>query len=83
VFTHDLVLLINRYCIPYGIKVPRNIMKNAHTYTTWEAESRYSLHFSIRKDSLIKAITEVENWLIEINPKYKKTISIYRSKYNL
>ncbi len=38
VFTHDLVLLINRYCIPCGIKVPKNIMKNAHTYTTREAK---------------------------------------------
>ncbi|MCM1136458.1 MAG: HEPN domain-containing protein [Clostridium sp.] len=81
IFTHDLVLLINKYYKPYKIYVPKTIMKNAHIYTRWEAETRYSLKFSVRKNSISTALKETEDWLIHIKPQYRKHIAHYRNKY--
>lgn len=83
IITHDIDKLIRKYCEAYGIKVPNTIVKNAAVYTRWEAESRYSLGFSVRKDSIHSAIKETENWLLSLKPNYKRNIHMYRSKYDL
>ncbi len=79
-YTHNLALMIREYCVPYEIYVPKMICKNAQLYTSWEAESRYSLGFSVRLDSLQKAIDYTEGWLIELNPHYKKKINLVNKR---
>lgn len=81
ILTHDIDRLIQRYCVPYNIKVPDKIVKNASIYTKWEAESRYSLQFSVRKDLIYTAIKETENWLMDLNARYKGVVTKYRMKY--
>lgn len=49
-----------------GIKVPKGIKHNAYMYSDWEAAGRYDLHFSVRIDSVEKALRLAENWLREI-----------------
>ena len=49
-----------------GIKVPREIRDKAYMYSDWEAAGRYDLHFSVRMDSIEKALCLAENWLREI-----------------
>ena len=83
IMSHDIDRLIKKYCTSYKIWVPSIIIKNADRYTKWEAGSRYSLGFSVRKDSIHAAIKATEDWLIKINPKYKKQVSIYKNKYSL
>lgn len=79
-YTHDLDKLITKFCVPYGIYIPSKIIKNAGIYTSWEAESRYSLSYSIRIDSIISAIETVEKWLISIKPSYKAKLSSVNQK---
>ncbi len=50
-----------------GIRVPREIKDNAYMYSDWEAAGRYDLHFSVRIDSVEKALRLVEKWMKEIN----------------
>lgn len=83
IITHDLDRLIRMYCIPYGIVVPKKIVKNAKMYTTWEAESRYSLHHSVRLDSINTALSEAQQWLIQIKPAYKAKIASVNKKLKL
>jgi HEPN domain-containing protein len=83
IFTHDLDRLIKQYCLPYGINVPNKIKKNAKMYSTWEAESRYSLHYSVREDSILAAINEVELWLIQLKPAYKAKIENVKTKLDM
>lgn len=75
---HDLNRLIQQYCIPLGIYVPKKIIKNAMMYSSWEAESRYSLHYSVRADSIETALDEAEQWLIKLKPMYKNKILAVR-----
>lgn len=49
-----------------GIKVPKDIVLNAQMYTDWEAAGRYDLHFSVRVDSVEKAIQLAQNWLDDL-----------------
>ncbi len=35
-------------------------------YSDWEAAGRYDLHFSVRMDSVEKALRLVEKWMKEI-----------------
>lgn len=51
----------------YGIEVPKGIKDNAYKYSDWEAAGRYDLHFSVRMDSIEKALRLVEEWLRKIN----------------
>ena len=81
IMTHDIDRLITVYCIPLHINVPKSIVKNSAIYSSWEAESRYSLTFSVRKDAIYHAICETEDWMIAINSRYKLTIVHYRKKY--
>ena len=80
-YIHDLDRLIKDHCVKYGISVPKKIVKNANEYTRWEAESRYSLKYSVRITSIIGALVEAEDWLLTLKPSYKKNIMHYRSKY--
>lgn len=83
IITHDLDRLIKTHCIPYGIHVPKKIAKNAKMYTTWEAESRYSLRYSVRLDSINTALSEAQQWLIQIKPAYKAKIASVNKKLKL
>lgn len=83
VVTHDLDRLIKKYCIPYGIHVPKKIVANAKMYTSWEAESRYSLHYSVRLDSINTAVSEAQQWLIQIKPAYRAKIASVNKKLDL
>ncbi len=74
IFSHNLDLLIKNFCIPNGIAVPYKLVKNAKLYTSWEAESRYRIGFSVRLDSLKKAIKTAEDWLLLIKPTYKQKL---------
>ena len=80
-YIHDLDRLIKDHCVKYGISVPQKIVKNANEYTRWEAESRYSLKYSVRITSIIGALVEAEDWLLTLKPSYKKNITHYRNKY--
>ncbi len=46
--------------------MPKKIEKNAMMYSSWEAESRYSLNYSVRADSIENALDEVEQWIIKL-----------------
>lgn len=50
----------------YGIEVPKGIKNNAYKYSDWEAAGRYDLHFSVRTDSIEKALRLAEEWLNKI-----------------
>jgi len=79
-YTHDLDKLITKFCLPYSIYVPTKIIKNAGMYSAWEAESRYSLSYSIRINSIETAIEEVEKWLVQIKPSYKAKLASVNKK---
>lgn len=83
IYTHDLDRLINSYCKPNGIYVPRKIVEHADVYSKWEAESRYKLSYSVRIDSIMGALTETEKWLIQIKPIYKAKLADVNRKLNL
>ncbi|MBQ6814782.1 MAG: hypothetical protein IJP13_04525 [Lachnospiraceae bacterium] len=83
IYTHDIEKLIKKYCQPYGVYVPKKIILNSKLYSSWEAESRYSLSCSVRIDSIITALNEIEKWLIKIKPRYKSNINRAKSKLNL
>lgn len=80
IYDHDLDRMIHKFCDPYGIDVPKQIRENAAKYTLWEAESRYSLGFSIRVDQINAAICNVEKWLLEIKPSYKKKLQLVNQR---
>jgi hypothetical protein len=63
--------------------VPEKIMKNADKYSSWEAESRYSLGHSVRTDVIISALNEVEQWLIQTKPMYKAKLASVNKKLGL
>lgn len=56
IYSHNLNLLILQHCDTYGIPVPLEIRNKAILYTSWEAESRYSLGFSVRANVIRTAI---------------------------
>ena len=61
-YTHKIFDLCN-IAKNNGVKVPKQIVVNAQMYTDWEAAGRYDLHFSVRVDSIEKAVRLAENWL--------------------
>jgi HEPN domain-containing protein len=75
IYSHDLDRMINKYCKPYGIYVPKKIEEHADIYSKWEAESRYQLSYSVRIDSIMSALKETEQWLIQIRPRYKAKLA--------
>ena len=83
ILIHDINKLIKKYCKPYNIKVPEKIVRNAKMYSTWEAESRYSLKFSVRIDYICSALDTAENWLIQIKPIYRAKIVDVKRKLNI
>ena len=50
----------------YGIKIPKGINEKSYIYSDWEVAGRYDLHFTVRTDSIKKALQLAENWLDEI-----------------
>lgn len=64
-YTHKIPDLCNIAKIN-GIKIPRAIVANAQMYTDWEAAGRYDLHFSVRIDSIEKAIRLAQSWMKEL-----------------
>ena len=81
IYSHDLEMLILKYCNKLDIQVPNIIRRNARMYTRWEAESRYDLHYSVKIKSIEIALDEAEKWLIEIKPTYKRKIEYINKKY--
>lgn len=64
-YTHkiyDLCAIAERQ----GLYVPKEIKDKAYMYSDWEAAGRYDLHFSVRMDSVEKALHLAEEWLREI-----------------
>lgn len=49
-----------------GIKIPKDIIINVQMYTDWEAAGRYDLHFSVRVDSVEKAIRLAQDWIDDL-----------------
>lgn len=62
-YTHNLTRLYE-YGLNLGINVyiPRVILSNLDKISSWEAGSRYDIHFSIRIDVLKKYLKESEDW---------------------
>ena len=62
-YTHNLRLLYDYGC-SLGIKFITNkyCLSNMDTITSWEAESRYDLHFSININTLKACLRNVEYW---------------------
>ena len=83
IFSHNLDLLIKNFCIPNNIIVPRLLINNAKLYTSWEAESRYRIGFSVRINSLKKAISIAEKWLLEIKPLFKLKLNNVNKRLKL
>lgn len=65
IFTHKIYVLCS-IATGYGISVPKEIIKNAYMYTDWETGSRYDLHFSVRVDSVEKALRLAQDWIKSI-----------------
>lgn len=63
--------------------MPKKIVKNAMMYSSWEAESRYDLKYSVRADSIENALDEAERWIIILKPMYRSKISYIRKKLNV
>ncbi len=83
IFSHNLDLLIKNYCIPNNIKIPRELILNAKLYTSWEAESRYRIGFSVKINSLTKAINVAERLLLSIKPSYNIKLSSVNKRLDL
>ena len=83
IYKHDLDALYKLYCKPFNIYVPAAIKKNAKMYSLWEAESRYSLGFQVRANSLEAAIKHSEEWLIKLKPTYKSHLLRINAKLQL
>ena len=75
--------MIKNFCIPNNIIVPRLLINNAKLYTSWEAESRYRIGFSVRINSLKKAISIAEKWLLEIKPLFKLKLNNVNKRLKL
>lgn len=65
VYTHKIFDLCSIARIN-GINVPKDIVINAQMYTDWEAAGRYDLHFSVRVDSIEKAVRLAQEWIEEL-----------------
>ena len=75
-YTHNLTRLYE-YGLNLGIDVyiPRVILSNLDKISSWEAGSRYDIHFSIRIDILKKYLKESEDWYDYLYKNRKKSNS--------
>lgn len=66
-YTHNIESLIV-YAESLGINViiPKYFKDNSLIITDWEAGIRYDIGFSIRIDTLQKAVTELNNWITQL-----------------
>lgn len=83
IYKHNIDYLIQNYCKPLNISIPQKIIKNSRMYSSWESESRYSLSYSVRVDSIESALNEVENWIIKIKSSYMGKILGVKRKLGL
>jgi hypothetical protein len=66
-YSHNISSLLSyANSIGVGILIPQSISDNSTIISSWEAGSRYDLHFSVRIDTLEKNLTEVEKWYYNI-----------------
>ncbi|MDE6816876.1 MAG: HEPN domain-containing protein [Lachnospiraceae bacterium] len=65
VYTHKIYDLC-AVAEEHGIKIPKGIKDKSYMYSDWEAAGRYDLSFSVRVDSIEKALQIAEKWLEEI-----------------
>ncbi len=49
-----------------GIQVPKDIILNARMYTDWESAGRYGLYFTVRIDSVEKAVRLAQSWIEDL-----------------
>ena len=67
-YTHDIAALISYVDanqIPF--EIPKMIEQNCHVITSWEAGSRYDIHFSVRADTLEKHLQIISEWFASLN----------------
>lgn len=66
-YTHNLANLVS-YAGTVGVALhlPEYVRKHLHEITSWEAESRYDLHFSVRIDTLKRCQEELQQWYSEL-----------------
>jgi len=62
IYTHNIFDLCT-IAGKIGIHVPKEIISNAQMYTDWEAAGRYDLHFTVRVDSVEKALRLAQQWM--------------------
>ena len=62
-YTHNIEALI-AYAESFDrhIEIPKYVRENSLVITDWEAGSRYDVGFTIRIDTLKKAVRELEEW---------------------
>ncbi len=62
-YTHDIAALLSYIEInQISVEIPKLIVQNSHVITSWEAGSRYDMHFSIRVDTLEKHLQIINQW---------------------
>ena len=69
-YTHNIAALIayiEKNSIP--VIIPHFIDINSHIITSWEAGSRYDMHFSIRADTLEKYLRVIDEWYESVKQK--------------
>ena len=67
-YTHDIAALVS-YVEKNNVSIviPKIIEQNSHIITSWEAGSRYDMHFSIRVDTLEKYLQVISGWYDSLN----------------
>ena len=67
-YTHDIAALISYIeKNEMSVKIPKIIEQNSHIITSWEAGSRYDMHFSIRVDTLERHLRIINEWFDSLN----------------
>lgn len=62
-FNHNIEkLILYAETLEIGLFVPKYVRDNSLVITDWESGSRYDVGFSIRIDTLKKAVSEAEAW---------------------
>jgi HEPN domain-containing protein len=66
-YSHNISsLLLYANSIGVSILIPQIVSDNATIISSWEAGSRYDLHFSVRIDTLEKSLAVVEKWYYQV-----------------
>jgi HEPN domain-containing protein len=66
-YSHNISSLLSyANSIGVSILIPQSIFDNSTIISTWEAGSRYDLHFAVRIDTLEKSLAVVEKWYYQV-----------------